>query len=1359
MTFRFPVARENPLAVRKQEIARELLTILAFLILPTLLFWPVTLGGKTLLPFDNLYAWLPWKAFAEEMGVSLPQNELLSDLILENYAWKSFVLEAVRTGQIPLWNPYLFSGVPFLAAGQHSALYPLSIIYWLLPLPQAYGWFSLLHFFLAATFAYFFLRILGLGRFAGFVGGTVYSSSLFMVVHVVFPMILAAVTWLPLLLVFVELAVRAWEEPDKPHRILRPLPYLLAGSVILGLQFLAGHIEFSYYNLLVTLFYIAARLGIFWWHRRDARQVLTLGAGFLAMLALGGGLGAVQLLPLYELVRFNFRQASADYSQIISYAYPLRQIITFFLPDFFGNPSHHSYFDLVGRQVLPFTTNAWGQAIDYPFWGIKNYVEGGAYVGILPLALAALAVLRQRNRYVLIFLAGAVISLLFVFGTPLYALPFYLLPGYQQLHTPFRWVYPYTLAVAVLAAYGAQFLTGDGPQKTGFLPRLVSGAVWALGILLLALVAIIYAVPARFIGWADGLLTSSPLAQNAFSDGAAFLSYQWQNLVLLASATSLAGLALILTQSRWRRWGQFLAAGGLLFDLFLIGRGFNPAVDTRLAEFTPPAIEFLQSDKTLFRITTFDRPGEKLLNANSGMYFGLPDIRGYDSIIPKQYTDFISLIETQGELLYNRVAPLYGETSLNSPLLDLLNVKYVLTTQEIAQPAWKLVYDGEIKIYENEDYLPRAFAVPNAEYIPDEEILRQRLLSFNPREVVLLEEEPPQISWPTANPSAAESQVEIIEYSLNEVIIQARMPWPGWLILTDSYFPGWVAYVSTAGETEEEAHIYRADYNFRAVPLSAGDHTVRFPYSPLSFRLGLYGSFLSGMLVILGFAVWAWNTLYREDESRSTVWRVAKNSLVPMATSLLNKTIDLGFALLMLRILGPEGQGKYGFAIFVIGYFEIFTNFGLGTLLAREVAKEKDQANRYLSHTAILRLILFAVAVPLVLVFILAWRFFFNLPGDTITTMILLAIALVPSNLAAALSSLFTAYEKMEYPAALSTLATILKVSLGVLVLLFGFGFVGLAFVSLIVNLFTLAFLYWLVVRTFFRPRMEFDSGLGREILKTSYPLMINHLLSTLFFRVDVTLLQPLQGDRVVGWYTTPYKILDGLNIIPSTFTIAVFPVISRLARDARESLLRAYLLSLKWLIIISLPITLLIFYYAEGLILILGGEEFLPHSAIALQLLIWFLPFSFINSLTHYVLIALNQQAFLTRAFIIGFGFNLAANLIFIPIYSYPAAAVITVVSELALLFPFYYGIRLHLAPLPWWHLSWRPAAAALAMGVALLLLRDLSFVILVPLSLLIYGGTLLALGTFDDEDRRVLRSLIPPLPFTSQTLPESQR
>jgi O-antigen/teichoic acid export membrane protein len=310
---------------------------------------------------------------------------------------------------------------------------------------------------------------------------------------------------------------------------------------------------------------------------------------------------------------------------------------------------------------------------------------------------------------------------------------------------------------------------------------------------------------------------------------------------------------------------------------------------------------------------------------------------------------------------------------------------------------------------------------------------------------------------------------------------------------------------------------------------------------------------------------------------------------------------------------------------------------------------------------------------------------------------------------------------------------------------LLGWGFVGLAGVSIVANIFSAAALAMLMVRHCFRPHPEWDPQTGRWMMRTSFPLMINLLLATIFFRIDVLLLKPLKGDEVVGYYSAAIKYVDGLLIIPQYFTQAIFPLMSRFAATSRESLMRAYVLSLRLLLIVALPIAAGMPFIAEGLILVLGGAEYLPHSKIALQLIIWFLPFSFVNSVTQYVLIAVDQQRFLTKAFLIGVTFNIVANLIFIPLFSYQGAAVVTIFSELALLVPFYYAVRKHVGTLPWVSLIWQPAVASVVMVGVMWLLRGLSWLLLIPVGGVVYLAVLALVGGFRQPDMDLLGQLVP--------------
>lgn len=1364
----------------------DLAALLFLFALAVVFFAPVLFGNTTLVPFDNLYRFPPWSAFAQQNGVTQAHNPLLDDLVLENYAWKNFINESIRAGEIPLWNPYILGGQPFLAAGQNATLYPFSILFILLPLARAYALFALLHYWLAACAMYLLGRVLKLRPFAALISGIVYAFGGFMVVSVVFPMVVSAAAWLPAIIAFTELTLREEEKRRStqanspsavrsPSSVPRELAYALITGILIGVQFLAGHVEVSYYILLVLAFYAAWRiLGMTVSLRArtiNFRALVRAGLVIVAIVALGLLLAAIQIIPLYELVSSNFRAGSVSYGDVAGWALPSRQVLTFFIPDFFGNPTAHSYFDIYDL--------VWRAAPqDTIFWGVKNYVEAGAYVGILAMVLAVLGIIfafRSRSASLddsdtttptRFFTVLTILALLFAFGTPLYAILFYGLPGWNQLHTAFRWIFPWTLSIAYLAGVGAQAISSPSLQGAGLAARwslspqsqtdttsqtrrpngfitLIGIVLTLAGVLIFTLIALSLVLRDPFLRLADTFVNASDLAKPVFETGQAFWSYEARNIALFGLFILLAGIVLLVARKSWQirnvaLWKP-LALLVIVADVFIAGMGFYPRADIKLADFVPPSVQFLQQDKSLYRITSYDVRGEKTMNANSAMPFDIQDIRGYDSIIAKQYVDYMQLLAPQDELLYNRIAAFYDYQPLKSPLLNLVNVKYILTTRTVPFASYPLVYDGEIKIYQNPNVLPRAFLVNQARVIPNRADLLSALPALDAKREVLLETAPLK---PTVS-SAGENALPTVEkYTGSEVVLTTNTTQPTYLVLTDTYFPGWIGQIDG-----EDTPIYRADGNFRAVQVPAGQHTVRFKYSPISFRVGSVLSLLTiiGVMLAIVALIWQRFVLSYGEEEGSQVRTVAKNSLVPMGASLLIQVINFALALVVLRVLGPANNGKYAFAVTVWFFLSAITEFGLGILTTREVSRDRSKGNVYLTNAIVMRFAFTALSIVLLGAVIAFYHSTGNLDSETIWAMLLLWLSLFPNHVAGALSGLFFAYERFEYPTAIEIATALVSVALQIAVLLAGYGIVGLAGVSIVTNIFTLLVMWYLVRRLLFKPHFAFDRSVARWMFFESYPLMLNNLLANLFFKIDVFLLLPLAGDKILGFYNAAYKFVNALNFIPSKFTLAIFPLLSRSTTGGADTLRRALILSVKLLTWIAVPITVATVFIAPQLMLLFAGPAFLPDSAIALQWLIFFMPFSFINSVVHYVLIALNEQRFLTRAFLIGLVFNIAANLIAIPPLTYRGAALVTVLSELALLAPFYYALRKHMEPLPILDIFWRPALAGAVMGGVLYLLVAQNILVALTIATPIYAVILVLSGALGADEWLLIQRLVP--------------
>jgi O-antigen/teichoic acid export membrane protein len=338
----------------------------------------------------------------------------------------------------------------------------------------------------------------------------------------------------------------------------------------------------------------------------------------------------------------------------------------------------------------------------------------------------------------------------------------------------------------------------------------------------------------------------------------------------------------------------------------------------------------------------------------------------------------------------------------------------------------------------------------------------------------------------------------------------------------------------------------------------------------------------------------------------------------------------------------------------------------------------------------------------------------------------------------------------MEVPAFAALLTNVLKVFAGAGVLVAGWGVVGLAASALGVTLVNAGLFLYLQYRFLFPPRFELDLSLCRWMLREAFPLLLNNLLLIVFFRFDTFILKPYYGDRAVGAYDAAYKFLNATTVIPAYFTMALFPLFSRYAVEARERLERIYHLALKVLLLIAFPLAMVTCVLSPELIVLVGGKEYLSAgSAQALAILIWFLPLSYVNGITQYALIAVNRQRSITVAFLIASVFNIGTNLIWIPRYGLVAASAITILTEVVLFVPFWLVVRREVGRLPLLSLAWRPALATVVMGAPMVWLHAkahwaLALAVGVPL----YVGALLLLRTFTPEEREFLRRLRPGRP-----------
>jgi Bacterial membrane protein YfhO len=242
---------------------------------------------------------------------------------------------------------------------------------------------------------------------------------------------------------------------------------------------------------------------------------------------------------------------------------------------------------------------------------------------------------------------------------------------------------------------------------------------------------------------------------------------------------------------------------------------------------------------------------------NLAMLYGLYGVAGYDGMTPRHLDEVVRPTQSQLNFLGSGYLP--EVPIFRSPVRDLLGVRHILVPPDVALdgPGLSLQYvaaDG--RIYRSETALPRAFVVSHARCLGDEQtlrLIRERAIDFR-REVLLAGCATARLAG--NGPSTATAEID--HYAPHRVVITTASDHPGYLVLTDTWFPGWTAHVDG-----RESPVERADHAFRAVKLEPGRHTVEFRYDPGSVRLGLALS----VLALLAIVALAWSPRRRRSHA------------------------------------------------------------------------------------------------------------------------------------------------------------------------------------------------------------------------------------------------------------------------------------------------------------------------------------------------------------------------------------------------------------------------------------------------------------------------------------------------------------
>lgn len=560
------------------------------------------------------------------------------DLFLYFYPYWAEAARALQAGRLPLWNPYLFMGVPFLANSQVGVLYPLNWPFWLLlPPHRALHWSALLHLWLAGSGAYLYARTsLRLGQWGAWTAGAALALGGYLGAQVEHINQLQALCWLPWALFLYD---RAVEKSPNSRSLLGPSGGL---AIVIGLMLLAGHTQSAFIALVgLGIAVLVPRAGV----PLGRRLAVLAGA-----TALGGALAAAQLVPTLELARYSVRSGGLPFNERVSFSLSPLYLARALLPTY-------------GEAVAPERL---------------EYVATLGVTGLL-LALAALPLAsRFPSRSSPLWLAFLGLFLALGLYNPLYLFLARYMPGFAHFRAPARWLALWALGAAVLAGMGIERVR-DKPRAW---PRMYPG--------LLALLFLWGALGGRADGRTLALwLAAAALGGTLLALGRRFPRPAALGLTLLLLAELLLS-ARALPHARATAPETYTSLRPAVAHLIAAGRGQTPPdrfLSLSALAFDPgdkPELEAIYgpqlSRDAVYSLLVAAKHRE-VLSPNLPLAFGVPAVDGYDGgLLP-----LARAIALQRAFLPAEAVSIDGRLRENlrtvpdGRWLSLLNVRYLIT--------------------------------------------------------------------------------------------------------------------------------------------------------------------------------------------------------------------------------------------------------------------------------------------------------------------------------------------------------------------------------------------------------------------------------------------------------------------------------------------------------------------------------------------------------------------------------------------------------------------------------------------------------------------------------------------------------
>ena len=773
-------------------------TLWAFLVLLLLLFitfYPILFRGKILLPLDQLNTMnLPYSEQYNNVSV---HNHFLFDAITQYYPYKVLAREEILSGSFAYWNPYIFGGYPEYAYTHATHFDITNIILFLCEMPMAYQLQIILQLLIAGFGMYLLLRFYKVSATISLIFAAAYMMNSMFITTLLHRWILGSFCWIPYIIVMLL-----------SYYNRRKVFYLVFSSIFLAFSFVGGSFQTSaFVTIVLFLFHVLHLMSV-------KHQIVPLKYMLMPVIVffLGFALSSIMWVPSLEFLYLDIGSRASgmyrDYpilNRILSF--PL--LISFFIPELVGSVRAFDLTKIANLSIFEFT-------------GFIGFVPG--LFGVLGIFFLWRKKIAVRPLIIL-----AIIGLLLSLVTPLY----------KYFYHRFIIVYIFSIVVVGAVALDDFIIkrgNWDNSKKWFKYPAILFGIIF-IGIVILNIII------SRNFG-KYYLMAQKYIEANMYRGQLAAGNEVWMlgridktfEHFSITSSTIYIPILLITivfillylySRKKITNHSFILKCFAVItfFQLFIFARSWLPMIDPIIYPLYPEteATRFLQTDSSKFRVLpNYDLTSSKrVFQPNILSMYKISTLSGYSSLFPK----------TIGNSLRG--------SNINPKLLGLANVKYIITNKErkLTDTSLFLVNSGAINIYQNLNWHPRAYVVYNHEVVTNDETVIKKMsdTSFVGSTVIFGENPEQPINLYDLN---IKNEMEILSLESNYIKILVNTQKEGYLVLSDTYYPGWKVFVDG-----KEKKIMKANYIMRSVTVPEGKSVVEFHFKPLSYKIGKWITF------------------------------------------------------------------------------------------------------------------------------------------------------------------------------------------------------------------------------------------------------------------------------------------------------------------------------------------------------------------------------------------------------------------------------------------------------------------------------------------------------------------------------------